>query len=103
MARLDDEKVNFEIAMDVKIHYLINYRMTGIDATESGLKANSALDRFKKQNYSMQQELKGQELASAVERHKVEKLWEKDLINIINMANKLHEVGIVLCIHRLVV
>ena len=74
--------------------------MTGIEPTPSGLKANSALDRFKKQNYSMQQELRGQELASAVERHKVEKLWEKDLLNLINLANKLNEVGIMLCIHR---
>ena len=74
--------------------------MTGMEATESGLKANSALDRFRKTNHAIQKELKGQALASAVERHKVEKLWEKDLLNLIHLANKLNEVGILLCVHR---
>ena len=74
--------------------------MTGVEPTESGLKANSALDRFKKTNHSIQKANTGQALASAVERHKVEKLWEKDLLSIINLANKLHEVGIMLCVHR---
>ena len=71
-----------------------------MEATASGIKANSALDRYRHTNHAIQKKLSGQEMASAVERHKVEKLWEKDLINIINLANKLNDVGIQLCIHR---
>ena len=74
--------------------------MSGIESMPSGLKANSALDRFYKTNHSIQKQHSGQELASAVERHKVEKLWERDLLNLIHMANKLNEAGIMLCVHR---
>ena len=76
--------------------------MSGAVSTESGLKANSALDRFRKLQRTVSQSKSGQELASAIERIRVERLWEKDLINLAKLANKLHEVGIQLCVHRLV-
>ena len=75
--------------------------MTGAEPTPSGLKANTGLDRFKNTNKSVQKKNSGQALASALERVKVEKLWEKDLVMLCNMANKLKEVGVILCIHRL--
>ena len=76
--------------------------MSGAIPTPSGLKANSCLDKFRRAQQSATQQYTGQQLASTVERLRVEKLWEKDLINLANFANKLHEVGIQLCVHRLV-
>ena len=74
--------------------------MSGAIPTESGLKANSCLDRFRRSQQSATKLQSGQQLASTVERLRVEKLWEKDLINLANFANKLNDVGIQLCVHR---
>ena len=74
--------------------------MTGAESMPTGLKANSALDRFRKNYQSAQKASSGHDLVMALERIKVEKLWEKDLIMLMTLANKLNEVGIQLCVHR---
>ena len=76
------------------------FRMSGAEPTESGLKANAAMERFKRNCHSIQQKLSGEELSVAMERLKVDKLWDRDLLNIINLANQLAQVGIQLLIHR---
>ena len=99
MVELDHAQVRLNSADNeyVKIKFL---RLTGAEPTESGLKANSGMERYRKQHQSAQQAQSGQQLITALERINVEKTWERDLINLTNLSNYLNEVGIQLSVHR---
>ena len=74
--------------------------MTGAEPTQSGLKANSGMERYRKQHQSVQQAQSGQQLLISLERINVEKTWERDLINIMNFSNMLNQANIQLQVHR---
>ena len=67
--------------------------MNGAIPTENGLSANSGVGTYRNSVKSVKNKHKGVDLEQRIQRLKAEKLLEKDLLNIIHLANKLETFG----------